>query len=346
MGSVESKRIGVLKYETYSDIFETEMIKKKIKNIRDTSVYPPYLTKNDLIETEKNDLRKFNEYFKKFKLFKPTSINRVDAILEGIFYPMEQLVQFSDNELYQLLVDRKIEEMSEEALIKYQVSKIIDGESECKTFEKTYDFYSSTGYQDINVYIREKTKGLPENFFYPLVGGNRKNIRLLYCIYQLDSFIKLSNKFGDGKTIYYRGITPPTLIVLQSCMENNKNVKDGKLDFELSLNDIGFSSITTDINIAKNFTKDYNCCILMFTIPKNIRYGDYSSKTHEKELILERNILYSEFEKKMKFDGIFIIECSIRKIPYRLLDIYNGNTNKIVEFYEKEGTNDSPKKLI
>jgi hypothetical protein len=333
MGGIESKRLGQFKFEKNSDIFGTNIIKEKINKIRGVENYPPYFTKKMLIELEKNDLKLFNKYYQQYKLFRPTTKNKVDAILEGIFYPMEQLCNLSDEELYQLLVDREIEEMSEEGLIKYQVSKTINPESQCKTFEDTYSFYSATGHKDINDFIRGISKDLPENFFYPLVGGNRSNIRLLYCIHQMDNMIKNSNKFGDGKTIYYKGIRPPTLIVIESSMKDKKTVKDGDIDFQLLLNDVGFGSVTTDINIAKNFVKGYNCCILMFSIPENIRIVDKTTETHEQETILERNIIYSSFVKRKTIEDTFVIECSIRKFSYPLLDIYNGKNNKIVEFY-------------
>jgi hypothetical protein len=338
MGNLETKRLHEdKKYDNISDIYGTDLLKQKIINIRESSEYPPYLTKDMLLSLKENDDKLYKQYVSKYRILKSKTIDEIDKILESIFYPIEQLCQLSDENLFKLLKDRNISEMTEEALIKWQVEKIISTESQCATFQKTYEYYSSTGYIDINTFLRYKSNGLPDKFFYPLVGGKRCNIRLLYCVYQLDTLIINSNKFGDGKTIYYRGIKPSSIIAIESIIENEKKIDENlkKSDFKFQLTDYGFSSITKNIDIARRFVKTGYCCILMFIVPENIRYTDKSDETSEQELVMERNIVYYNFLKKGQRDGVFIIECEIYKEPYFLNRIYNGKRNKIVEAYDE-----------
>lgn len=339
MGETHSKRIGSsVKYNKYSDIFVTEAILKYILKVRGTINYPPFLTKEKLQKIKKTDSKLFNEALRHYKLFKPQTTDSIEAILEGIFYPIEQLCQFSESQLKKIIEERNIIGTSEHDVMLWQIKKNIDSESQCKTFAQTFEYYASSGFGDINRFLRE-IGGLPDNFLYALIGGHVKNIKLLYCIYQLDNIIKEPNTYGDNKTIYYRGIKKPTLIVIEKAMKNDKEVHDklNEESFMIQLNEPGFSSITTDINVAKKFVETdegYNCCILRFTLPANIKCVDKTKENQsEQESIIERNIIYSNFTKHDKIDGVHVIDCRIQKFTYPLTDIYSGVKNNIVEFY-------------
>jgi hypothetical protein len=127
---------------------------------------------------------------------------------------------------------------------------------------------------------------------------NYKKDDILSHIYNIQKAIEES---GRQKSItLFRGITA--------------------IDFDIhhTFNEKGFSSCTTDIDIAtKNYSND-GCCTLSFILPTNIDayIYKYKGKYTEDEYILRRNIEYFNIEYIKTYNGVKIYSCNIR--PYKL----------------------------
>ena len=124
--------------------------------------------------------------------------------------------------------------------------------------------YKGNGYGDINGTLRQN------NITDDIISQYREN-KIIYHIKNIDEAIKNAGNPGH-KIQLFRG---------------------GSVQFDLMNNFIekGFSSCTTDINTAVNFTKN-NCCILtFFTEPSIDGYTfTYTGNYTESEILLKRNI--------------------------------------------------------
>jgi hypothetical protein len=90
----------------------------------------------------------------------------------------------------------------------------------------------------------------------------------------LDS--KINDTGGFENTYLYRGIsddTIPEVIKFSSGVLVNK----------------AYTSTTKLLDVAKKYVSDKGCCILMFTIPSNIKYAELPDQDWEHEVLLERN---------------------------------------------------------
>jgi hypothetical protein len=149
--------------------------------------------------------------------------------------------------------------------------------------------YKSTGYGEINNFLREV-------YVYDEDVIDSKD-RILKDIGNIDTAIKFSGKENSGKKVY-RGIKPFVI-------EN--------LDFI----ERGFSSTTTNIEIAaKNYT-DGQCCILYFEIPNTVNSYKYPEKGYkEEEILIQRNLQYLNISEVGNYQGVTIFTCTIK--PYQL----------------------------
>jgi hypothetical protein len=106
----------------------------------------------------------------------------------------------------------------------------------------------------------------------------------------------MSGKENSGKKVY-RGIKP--FVIENDFIER------------------GFSSTTTNIDIAaKNYT-DGECCVLYFEIPNNVNSYKYPEKGYkEEEILIQRNIQYLNISEMGSYSGVKIFTCTIK--PYQL----------------------------
>lgn len=289
--------IGKFDYSNYKDVFEKDHI-EDIKKIREGFEYKPFDSEN---------------------------INN--------FYALEQLCCIESEDLLKLCKKRNIKVDDDKPL----EQKILDWQIEmktkkwsCKTFQETYYYYKGSGYGDLNRFLRNTS--LPFNF-YPLIAGD--NTHILHCIYQLDNFIEKDGIYGDYNKYVYRGITPPELIILKRSMKknNDKKVKTGKeIYFESLLMGNGFVStsknIKTALTIVKNQNDEYNCCILKFKIPKEIKFLDIDTESDEAEIIIQRNIIFKQFNKLGydKIQNMYVIECQIYPFDPDIKRFYKDNS--------------------
>lgn len=304
-------RIGNNNYSSPRDVFKTDKL-EEVQNIRNMTEfdYPPTNKKNN-------------------------------------FYPLEQLCFFTYDNLIKLCEDRKIEidinKPLEINILDYQINKIVFGSKRCETLEDAYEYYVGAGFVDMNTFLRRNDISLPYNF-YPLIAGDSnkgssvgKNVSILNCIYRLDNYIEKYGEFGDDETFVYRGLTPPELVVVEHSLENDKKIrKHGEIYFREGLSGKAFTSSSKSIKEASRFVckEGYDCCLLKFKIPSDIKFLDKSKYTTEEEYIIQRDIIFLNFEKIGKDENdVYIIECRIKPVPTKLEEFYKKDC-PILKYYK------------
>jgi hypothetical protein len=256
------------------------------------------------------------------------------------FYPLEQLYLFDKKDLKKLIETRKIKISNYEKykiiekIFQWQIEyRIRNNNYECKNIEDVYKYYKGSGYLDINNFLREKI--IPNNI-YPLIAG--KYIQKLNFIFKLDNYISEYGNNGDNSFYVYRGITPPELIVLERCLKlNKKKVNKEGLAFNYPFVDRAFVSASKNIEVAAGFVErnECNCCVLKFRLPKNIKYLDIDYDSDEKEVIIQRNVSFTEFKTFTLYKNkVMIIECKIQLLPSDIDSFYNDT--KIFERIKKQ----------
>jgi len=258
------------------------------------------------------------------------------------FFPLEQLCSLEEDELKQIINIRNIEidgnKTLEENIFDWQIHKLTM-KRWCNNFDNLYSYYKGSGYQDINEYLRKNNRNLPSNI-YPLIGGKNLNVQILYCIYQLDKYISRDGLFGDSDTFFYRGIKPAELIVVKNCLKTSniasRKIKKNEKCFISGIYDNAFISASKKIDKAANFVThpEFNCCILRFRIPTDIKYldkdyeeyGDFKDIEGESEIIIQRNIWFSDFKYYDLYKNIYIIDCEIELRGKNIDSFYNHNS--------------------
>jgi hypothetical protein len=159
--------------------------------------------------------------------------------------------------------------------------------------EKSLAFYKGTGYGVINAKLRE-------NYIYDEDIGKKefKSDKILNDIANIDAAIKRSGKSNSGTKVY-RGLSH---FVFQ---DQNEFIEKG------------YSSTTTDIDIATKSYTDGKCCVLFFEIPNNVNSYTYQEKSYkESEILIQRNIQYLNIQEFGEVYGVNIFTCNIK--PYSL----------------------------
>jgi hypothetical protein len=122
--------------------------------------------------------------------------------------------------------------------------------------EDSLRYYKGEGYGDINSALRSQfTETIPRNIQKHIENIDRK----------MDK--------GSKNIRVYRGIP-----AIKRFIGNDET---------LIIPNLGYSSVTTDINVAKRFTVD-SCCIISFILPADMGRYDYKD-SDEKELLVQRN---------------------------------------------------------
>lgn len=157
---------------------------------------------------------------------------------------------------------------------------------------KSLKFYQGTGYGVINKTLRD------HNITDDFIKENFKKDEIINHIHNINNEILKSGK--QEKITLYRGFS--------------------FIDFDTytSLIEKGFSSCTTNINVAtKNYTNN-GCCVLVFTLASDIDayVFEYEGKYKEDEYLLRRNIEFFNISFLKKYNGVKIYTCNIR--PYKL----------------------------
>jgi hypothetical protein len=157
------------------------------------------------------------------------------------------------------------------------------------------NYYKGTGYGEINKMLRE-------NYVHKEDLKDEKVIKnsVLNHIKNIDYAIQKSGDSNAGKKVY-RGIK-------KHLIDN-----DSKTFIER-----GYSSTSTNPQIAAENYTEGGCCVLSLIIPKNIDSYEYVEKGYkESEILLQRNIEYYNIEYLDKsIFGSDLYICNIR--PYKL----------------------------
>lgn len=138
-------------------------------------------------------------------------------------------------------------------------------------------FYQGNGYGDINSFLRD-----PD--FKESILNTHKQDPIVKHINNIDSMMSFKD---HGDKVFYRGIGS-TLI--PETLNSGSNVIINR----------GYSSSTDDRKITKSYTDNYGCCLLIFTIPKNIKTFEYKYKKggySESEVLIQRNTQFIIDEK-------------------------------------------------
>lgn len=130
-----------------------------------------------------------------------------------------------------------------------------------------YKYQQSTEYSNLNKFLRDISnlkKFMSDN-------PNEKYTKL---IQNLDN--KIQNTGNYTNTYLYRGISGG---IIPAIMELTSGVLVNK----------AYTSTTKNLDTAKKFVSDDGCCILMFTIPEDIKYLEMPNQNWEQEILLQRN---------------------------------------------------------
>lgn len=156
--------------------------------------------------------------------------------------------------------------------------------------------------------------------------------RHLVCISELDEAIRDAPKTLNEDTYLYRGVSEPSLVYIQRCIDANEIVKkecmsNNRNFFKHTLTTLHYSSTSKEIAIAKSYVKN-NCCVLRFKVPNNVDYLDTTILSEEDgysdsdlvEVLLQRNLVYLNFKYNEIVNGKIIIDCKILKVDVAQID--------------------------
>lgn len=132
------------------------------------------------------------------------------------------------------------------------------------------DAYKGDAYQEINAFLRQNNE---EEI------NKQSNSILVRYIKDIDS--NMSNNGELNNLILYRGIGNG---VIPAVISGSSGVLVNK----------AYTSCSFKLNVAKGFLdEDDECCILVFTIPANIKYYIYKDDNDEKEVLIQRNTQFT-----------------------------------------------------
>lgn len=186
------------------------------------------------------------------------------------------------------------------------------------TKDNSLKFYQGTGYGVINRFLREYDIS-DEKINDKSIHKHEYVLEHIYNIKQsIDEYGKRHMK--EYKDIeVYRGTT----FNIQSLINGAGNAFIEK----------GFCSVSTNINIALNFTGE-TCCILTFVLPEIYAYKfDYKGNYREDEYLLERNLEFYDIQYSHTYNKKKVYTCKVRRhIP----SIEENNKKQHINDYMEE----------
>jgi hypothetical protein len=169
---------------------------------------------------------------------------------------------------------------------------------------KSLLYYQGSGYGNINAFLREniiRTVDEGEDSEITENDIGEKNIDSVSCLKHVNNIERAIN-MGD---------TYPNLILYRGLSATHVQNTSGEIVEK------GFCSTTTDVEVAKRFTKN-KCCLLTFTIPRDLRVYKFKYKRSltytlvEDEYLLQRNIVFSNIRKIGDKDGYELYSCIVK----------------------------------
>lgn len=134
----------------------------------------------------------------------------------------------------------------------------------CTSLQDALELYKDDMYVDFNKFLRDESYA---------VARKKDYTQLVECIGYIDDAMKTKEEWGHTEPmIVYRG------------MHKNVNMR--------IYDEFAYSSTSTDISIAAQFSNDSNI-IFSFIIPDDIKYYVYTNNSQEHEVLLQRGIRYT-----------------------------------------------------
>lgn len=130
------------------------------------------------------------------------------------------------------------------------------------------DTYKGDSYHEINAFLRENID----------LSKQPNNILVRY-INEIDS--NMTNNGELNNVVLYRGIGNG---VIPAVISGSSGILVNK----------AYTSCSFRMDIAKNFLEeDDECCVLVFSIPSNVKYYIYKDDNDEQEVLIQRNTQFT-----------------------------------------------------